>query len=325
MFKSVFAEELSTYFEIRSHALSKSALEHEACYLRRFDEFLLQYISEKEALTEEIITKWISGIMTKRSSMDNDVISIRLFLKYLNTIGIKAYIPIIPKAHKEYRPYIFSDDELERIFNSADNVIQTSPGADPYLAIELPVILRLMYSSGLRIGETLLIKKEDVDLDNGVLRLLNTKGDKHRLVPISDEMNEILKRYCDTIGKEIDSEWLFPSSKREGPISDRSVKHRFEYILDECDIHLANRAKFERGPCLHCLRHVFAFKSFAQGEKNDRSINDSIPYLSIYLGHVGLNETAKYLKFSSEMYPEAVGLFGEYMEEILPEVHYDEE
>ena len=102
-----------------------------------------------------------------------------------------------------------------------------------------------------------------VDLENGILRLLNTKGDKQRLVPVTNEMNDILKKYCSIMSRMIDTEWLFPSSKREGPISDRSVKHRFEYILEECNIHLENRSKFERGPCLHCFRHVFAFKSFS--------------------------------------------------------------
>ena len=57
--------------------------------------------------------------------------------------------------------------------------------SDPYLAIEFPVILRLLYSCGLRIGETVRINLADTDLENGILRLINTKGDKQRLVPMS--------------------------------------------------------------------------------------------------------------------------------------------
>lgn len=325
MFKSVYAEELTNYYELRQTALSKSSLVHEKCYLKRFDEYLSSALLEKQGLTEEIIAVWIKELSNRRSSIENEVVVIRQFLRYLNTIGIKTYIPVIPKVHDEYTPYIFSDDELSKIFELADNTIQKSPASDSYLAIELPVILRLLFSSGLRIGETLLLKKSDVDLEHGLLRMLNTKGDKHRLVPVTSEMNDILKKYCSVMAKLIDTEWLFPSSKREGPISDRSVKHRFEYILEECNIYLENRKKFERGPCLHCFRHVFAFKSFAQNERNGRSTNNTIPFLSIYLGHVSLNETAKYLKFSNEMYPEAIADFGTYMEELLPEVVYDEE
>lgn len=53
------------------------------------------------------------------------------------------------------------------------------------------------------------------------------------------------------------------------------------------------------------------------------TLNDSVPFLSIYLGHDSLNETEKYLKFSSEMYPDTVELFGSFMEGLLPEVDYE--
>jgi len=45
----------------------------------------------------------------KSSSIANEVIVIRIFLKYLNSIGITAYIPPIPKVADDYVPYIFSD------------------------------------------------------------------------------------------------------------------------------------------------------------------------------------------------------------------------
>lgn len=75
---------------------------------------------------------------------------------------------------------------------------------------------------------------------------------------------------------------------------------------------------------MHCFRHVFVFKSFANAEQDGRSIDDSIPYLSIYLGHDSLGETEKYLKFSSDMYPEAIELFEEYAGDVFPEVGYEQ-
>lgn len=87
---------------------------------------------------------------------------------------------------------------------------------------------------------------------------------------------------------------------------------------------MEGKAKWERGPCLHCLRHGFAFKAFAEAERSGRSITDSVPYLSIYLGHDSLKETESYLKFSSELYPEAMELFENYTLQVFPEVSYDE-
>ena len=227
-------------------------------------------------------------------------------------------------ARSEFRPYIFSDDELERIFKSADNIEQKDSKADPYLAIEFPVILRLLYSCGLRIGETLQIQMSDIDFDNGVLRMLKTKGNKQRMVPMSESMTDIIIKYCMSMGLYHKKEgWLFPSSKSEGPLSHAAVKRRFGTILENNGIHLENRKKYERGPCLHCMRHVFAFKSFSQAESEGRHLDDVIPFLSLYLGHESLDETSKYLKFSSELFPESVDTFGDFMKDLLPEVDYD--
>jgi integrase len=94
-------------------------------------------------------------------------------------------------------------------------------------------------------------------------------------------------------------------------------------ILNANGIEQNNRKKHERGPCLHCFRHVFAFKSFEQAERAGRHLDDAIPYLSIYLGHDSLDETSKYLKFSSELFPDAVETYGTYMEDLLPEIDYE--
>lgn len=58
-----------------------------------------------------------------------------------------------------------------------------------------------------------------------------------------------------------------------------------------------------RGQCLHCFRHHFAIHSFAQAEKNGRSTDDSVPFLSVYLGHHDMDETEKYLKFNGRLIP----------------------
>lgn len=325
MFKSIYSFELNQYYTLRSSTLSMSALQHEECYLRRFDDYLSETVKEKGILNEDCITKWIGRLRGKSSSIENQVIVIRQFLKYLELSGEKVFMPVIPKVHDDYVPYLFSDDELKRIFNSADNIVQRAHNTDSYLVYEFPVILRLLYSCGLRIGETLNLRYSDVDFNAGVLHMKNTKGDKERLVPMSAEMTDILIQYCIAMNVTVQGDnFLFPSYlNRDKHISDRSVKHRFEYILKENEISLPNRNKHERGPCLHCLRHVFAFKSFSKSENSGMRLDDAIPYLSIYLGHDSLNETAKYLKFSSELFPKAVTTFEEYIADLLPEVDYE--
>lgn len=324
MFRSIYSAKLSQYFNLRESVLSKSAREHELCYLRRFDTYVYSNLDACGDLSEDFINGWISTLSGKSGSIENEVIVIRQFLKYLALSGEKVFLPAIPKVHDDYIPYIFSDDELAGIFQSADNIVQKGCNADPYLEIEFPVILRLLYSCGLRIGETVKLRLSDIDFENGILKLLNTKGDKHRLVPMASDMSDILSRYCMAMDlNKMDDLWLFPSSLRDSHISDRAIKRRFEIVLKENNIRLANRKKYERGPCLHCFRHVFAFKSFSQAESKGHSLDDTVPYLSIYLGHESLNETSKYLKFSNEMFPESIYTFGEFMNGLIPEVDYE--
>lgn len=52
---------------------------------------------------------------------------------------------------------------------------------------------------------------KDADLENGVLKLVNTKGDKYRLVPMTEKMTDILTKYCLAMGLVGNGEaWLFP-------------------------------------------------------------------------------------------------------------------
>ena len=324
MFKSIYSEQLSLYYDLRNKSLSDSAAKHELCYLKRFDAYVEKRIRNHGALTEEFVNEWVGTLSGKSSSVENEVIVIRQFLNYLNLSGERAFIPVIPKVHDDYVPYIFSDAELEYIFASSDNIVQKDYKTDPYLVIEFPVIIRLLYSCGLRIGETIKIDMSDVDLENGILRMVNTKGDKHRLVPMSSSMTEILTEYCLAMGLYGNSEgWLFPSAKSEDHMSDKAIKRRFEMILGSNSIRLKNRKKYERGPCLHCMRHVFAIKSFAQAERCGRHMNEAIPFLSVYLGHEGIHETEKYLKFSNELFPESIDAFGSFMSGLMPEVDYE--
>ena len=321
MFNSLYSEKLSLYYELRSKVLSKSARMHELCYLKRFDQYLFDHISSTGQITECFINNWVHTVTGKSGSVENEIIVIRQFLKYLALSGETVFIPTIPKVHDDYVPYIFTDDEIARIIHSADRLTVSEKKSDPWLVVEFPVIIRLLYSCGLRLGETVRIIMKDVDLENGILKLINTKGDKHRLVPMSPGMTDILAKYALMLGLVQNSnDWLFPSSLKDDHISERSVSRKFAKLLKDVGIRTDNYDKYERGPCLHCLRHVFAFKSFSKAERAGRQLNDAIPFLSIYLGHDRLDETVKYLKFSSEMFPETVELFGSYMDDLLPEV-----
>ncbi|MBC3890012.1 tyrosine-type recombinase/integrase [Acetobacterium paludosum] len=324
-FKSILNNELTDFLELRKVSKSQSAYKHDRHTLQNFDEYLCSINCETKNLTEAQMVGWVRTLTGKSSSIANVVIVIRIFLEHLLSYGIHAYIPPIPKVSDDYVPYIFSDDEIDMIFSIADTLPMGRFQKNTLIHIEYPMILRLMYGCGLRIGETLALKIKDVDFDAGVLTLNYTKGNKQRRVPMHPALTEILKKYCMALGMVGYPEaYLFPTADPTVSVSIHAAGYQFNNILKLGNISLSNRQKHQRGPCMHCLRHVFVFKSFANAEKNGRRIDDAIPYLSIYLGHDSLKETEKYLKFSSELFPDAMKLFDDYTAQIFPEVKYDE-
>ena len=324
-FKSVLKDEIAWFLALRKTSKSKSVYDHDRHTFKLFDEYLCSFDCKDKNLTEDQVTGWIGTLTGKSSTIANVVVVVRIFLAYLNGYGINAYVPPIPKVSDDYIPYIFSDDEMKLIFSISDTLQIGKPQKNILIHVELPMILRLMYGCGLRIGETLSLKMKDVDFDAGVLTMKYTKGDKQRLVPMHPSLTEILGQYCMAMGMiGYPEAYLFPASDSMEPVTVHNARHKFSFILKQGNIFLRERKKHQRGPCMHCLRHVFAFKSFANAEKAGRRVDDTIPYLSIYLGHDSLKETEKYLKFSNEMFPNAMELFDGYTAQIFPEVSFDE-
>ena len=324
IFNSIFKDDINNYLTVRKTVLSISAYKHNTCYLASFDAFLVNIGLKEKEISESIFIKWQETLTGKTITKAGKIVTVRTFIRYLYSLGFPVYMPIVPKVVEDYIPYIFSDEELERIFSAADNNLFTKGQPNPHIKTEFPMILRLLYGCGLRIGETLALQMRDIDLKNGILTLLHGKNKKHRLVPMSSSLTEVLRQYCLTMGIfGVPDAFLFPSVDTSKPVSIRSVRNRFDVILKNIGIKIYNRKLRERGPCQHCLRHVFVFKSFAQAQKNGRSIDDSVPFLSIYLGHDSLRETEKYLKFSSELFPSALELFENYAGTVFPEVNYE--
>ena len=179
-FNSIFRSEIESFLAVRKAALSDSAFKHDACYLASFDTYLAGIGLQEKEISEPVFNRWQKTLTGKKSTKANKIIVIRLFIKYLHSLGIQAYIPVIPKVPDDYIPHIFSDEELGRIFNEADNIKVTGAQPNPQIMIAFPMILRMLYGCGLRIGETLKLQMKDVDLDGGILTLLHSKHGKQR-------------------------------------------------------------------------------------------------------------------------------------------------
>jgi len=138
----------------------------------------------------------------------------------------------------------------------------------------LHCLVCLLLDTGLRISEALGLTREDLDLDNLVLKVRG-KGMKHRLVPISEEMRRLLWRYS----QKRDS--LLFLTKYGTPLSPRDVLRDLKKLANRLGI-----TGVRMSP--HTLRHTFAVSYLRAG--------GNLFYLSRILGHADINTTQRYLQ-----------------------------
>lgn len=238
---------------------------------------------------------------------------IRQFAYYLNSLGYKAYVvPPQRRVNKtDFTPYIFTHEEIERIFISADSIKKNS--TSPYIHNILPVLIRVLYSSGLRISEALKLKVRDVNLEEGYFMIRESKLDKERIVPMSPSLLVVCKAYRQSMGL-LEDDYFFPS-KDYSQLSPNTIYNRFRKILWEAGIPYMGKG---HGPRLHDLRHTNAVHALNGWVKDDKDVYSLLPVLSKFLGHEHIRSTEKYLRLTAEVFPDIVQKTSETCGYVIP-------
>ena len=153
------------------HALGFSLKTDEGC-IRRFLQDFAEPDDGEISFTKEYV---LDHIGNRRNLQTNtilrDVSAINGFLDFVIRKGYTAYkIPpkSLPKENRNFRAYIFTDDEIERMLTAADHVPFTEQ--NPARKYQIPVMFRILFNCGLRTSELLKLRMCDVNLkENGVV------------------------------------------------------------------------------------------------------------------------------------------------------------
>ncbi|MEJ2607802.1 MAG: tyrosine-type recombinase/integrase [Anaerolineales bacterium] len=233
---------------------------------------------------------------------------VRGFAHYRSASDPRTLIPpagLLPFQPKRARPYLYSDEEVERLLRAArDMPHRYERGA--LLPWVYYCLFGLLSVSGLRLGEARNLKVQDVDLDNAVLTVRGAKFGKTRLVPLHASTCEVLADYLARRRRHwagwLVSPYLFVSSW--GNRLDGGSVHRAFYVLSR-QIGLRG-ASDNHGPRLHDLRHRFATNTLVNWYRAGQDPERRLPLLSAYLGHVHVADTQWYLEASPELMGEAM-------------------
>jgi integrase/recombinase XerD len=317
-FLSVLKVEMSDFVQLR---LSQGLRDHTRVHiLKALDEYLTERAVSEKALTPLIVDGWLAMYSRKLNvnTINNFVNYYAPFARYLNVLGIPAFIPERPIYQHTYVPYIFTEQEIKEIFRGADEMAGRINGTMSRL--QFPMLLRLLYGCGLRLGEALRLRLDDFDTANGVLNIFNAKGNTDRLVPMENGLSKMLVKYCDALFKgNSGNPFLFEREDRNAR-SPEWAKWYWPKVLAETRIEIPKLPPHSRNICLHCFRHTFAVSSLRMNETEDIDGYDVTPLLSVYLGHKHLTGTQVYLHMTAENAEDIFKITNAYAKEIFPGV-----
>lgn len=281
-----------------------------------FDQLSLRYDCSK-GLTQELVYAFIEYQPNWQATTQKRRISfIQNFGEYLLRHDTSAFRPgydSIKNIYLQFKPYIFSQDELEHLFSQADSIHPNCRNSH----IFYPVLFRLLYGTGMRISEALTLTMENVDLREQVLCIINPKNHKDRLLPISDSVAEYCRWYRDKIHATYHNDDLFFMSNRgSGSYSRNNVQVFFSRMIADADI--PTHGYKGGGPHLHCLRHTFCVHSLEKMVRNGVPHGVALQLLSSYMGHQSLSATGRYLQLTSEVFPDLMKKIEEATKDIFP-------
>jgi integrase/recombinase XerD len=212
------------------------------------------------------------------STLNQAVVALRMFFRDYLQRNWKLWEQFQIRRDQPL-PVVLTRDEVRRVLGAVR-------------ANRFKAVLALIYHCGLRVGEAVRLRPQDIDSARGVVRVINGKGGKNREVPIAPQMIKRLRCYwrCHR-----NPRWLFPGVGRGWRERSHTLAEAMGAATEPMSVSSVQAAlrmvvpasRIRKNATCHTLRHSFATNLLEDGV--------SIRQVSIYLGHSSLASTLIYL------------------------------
>jgi integrase len=191
-------------------------------------------------------------------------------------------------------PYLYTPEEIVALMSAAGRLRL------PLQAATYQTLLGLLAVSGLRVGEAIRLDRGDVDDRHGLLRIINSKYNKSREVPLHASTMRALHRYAARRAElhprpGCEAFFLSTAGTRLHAANVRRVFTRLVRTVG-----LAPRSARCR-PRIHDVRHAFAVRTLLEWHRAGVDVQARLPWLSTYMGHVEPSSTYHYLSAAPEL------------------------
>ena len=216
---------------------------------------------------------------------------VRGFARYLATVDDDTEVPtagLLPNHAQRRTPYLYSPAQIAALIAAAGRL------ACPLRAATFAAVIGLMTCTGIRTGEAMRLDCDDVDLDDDLLTVRNSKHGKSRLVPLHPSTTKELRGYAvrrDELCPRPATAAFFLSGAGTR-LNHTNASSTFAGLRTAAGVAApAGR----RPPRLTDLRHSFAVATLVTWYADGADVPTRLPALSTYLGHASPASTYWYL------------------------------
>lgn len=298
-YQSIYAERIGQFIAIKKSLGFK--YNTEGVILSLFDQLCYRRKESKVGISKQLWEAWILINPNESSSYRyHRAVCVAQLSQYMNQEGIRSLLPQMPVHKSSFTPYIFSRSQIASFFRAADRMVASKKIMNSII-FSLPCLWRILYGTGIRIGEALALLEKDVNTQDQYLLIRDTKNGLERMVPMSASLAKVCRAYRlykARLPIHTDTNTPFLVSLDGAACKHDAIHKWFQKTLSQAGI-----TKSEHGPRIHDLRHSFSVHSLAMLAEGGQDIYCSLPILSNYLGHQCIESTNAYVRLTAEMYP----------------------
>ncbi len=272
-------------------------------WLREFAGFMEQ--QQASFITTELALEWaLQPTNVQPAYWAKRLSAIRVFSRYHSATDPRTEVPpggLLPFQPKRAKPYFYREEEIDQLMQAALALQQP----DSLRGKTYACLIGLLSVTGLRIGETLGLTPHDVDLQSGLLTVLDTMFGKSRLVPVHASTRVALAAYArdrDQLLGHTNPSRFFVSARGK-PLAAATVRRTFRALCQQIGLHGAPSSD---EPQLHHFRHRFATQTLLQWYQSGEDVERRLPILSTFLGHARIADTYWYLSARPELMKQAL-------------------
>lgn len=234
-------------------------------YSRAVGSLALQFKKSPLELDDDEINSFLFSVAKEKKASStyfkHMVYGLRFFFRLYDREDRVIKLPTIKNDRK--LPVVLSREELKRLFIAPQRLKQR-------------VLLSLIYSAGLRVGEICHLKISDIDSDRMQVRVVKSKGSIDRYVPLSKYALKGLRKYLKSSKPK---EYLFNGRYKGTPLGSSAIQQSFRLAK--------KKANIAKEVSVHSLRHTYATHLLEEGV--------DIVTIKELLGHATIETTMMYL------------------------------